>query len=221
MTEVDDKTAPPSIADFITAYTKKATLKAGVVTLAHSGDAVTITVISPYTKVVIRHQQTERKNLTYGGAFRLKSGTEVKTDITHDDNYYTLDDTTPSITITNDNEKTVKEGEDTVFYDFNHYVTLDQAWIGEKKVDVATVTPPEPPTDDKTPYDYTPWIIGLIVLVVAAALIYWFFLRGRTIGGHTFGAPKAVAAAPVTPAVVVVPTAAPAPAPAAPATEVK
>jgi len=65
------------------------------------------------------------------------------------------------------------------------------------------------------PFDFIPWIIGGIVILIIAAVVYWFFLRGRTIGGYTFGKP-APAPAPVqtAPSVVVVPTTAPAPAPA-------
>ena len=66
--------------------------------------------------------------------------------------------------------------------------------------------------NDKVGVDYTPYIIGIIILVVAAALIYWFFLRGRTVFGHTFGKPKVkAAAAPAVPAPAPVPPPAPAP----------
>jgi hypothetical protein len=64
--------------------------------------------------------------------------------------------------------------------------------------------------------DWTPYIIGAIILVVIAALVYWYFLRGRTVFGHRFGpAPKAPAQPPASaPAAVAPPASAPAPAPA-------
>ena len=69
-------------------------------------------------------------------------------------------------------------------------------------------------TDTEKKVDYTPYIIGIIILIVAAALVYWFFLRGRTVFGHTFGKPKIKAvAAPAAPAPAPVPPPAPTPAP--------
>ena len=70
------------------------------------------------------------------------------------------------------------------------------------------------PPDDTPPVDYTPYIIGVIILIVIAALVYWYFLRGRTVMGHHFG-PKAPARPPASaPAAVAPPAPAPAPAPA-------
>ena len=206
---------PPAVVtakidDFITAYTKKATLKDGIIVLAHSGDAVTLSLAKPYTKATFKLRQTERKNLTYGGAFRLKSGTEVKTDIPHSDNLYTLDASNPSKTITNDSEKTVKEGEDTVFYDFNYYITLESAFVPSVNVDgtpgpdvaadVAVVTPPEPPAD--SPSEFPWWIVGVgVTIAVIAVIVIYLWTRGRPPAMPSPG----VAAAPApTPSIMVV-----------------
>ena len=66
--------------------------------------------------------------------------------------------------------------------------------------------------------DWVPWVIGGIIIIVIAALVYWYFLRGRTVFGHKFG-PKAPARPPASAPAVAAPSApAPAPAP-APAVE--
>ena len=75
-----------------------------------------------------------------------------------------------------------------------------------------------PPGGD---YDWVPWVIGGIIIIVIAALVYWYFLRGRTVFGHKFG-PKAPARPPASAPAVAAPAApAPAPAPAPAAPEVK
>lgn len=219
MAEVVD-TPDVELKDFITGYFKKATYDTGTVTLAHSGDGVTITIKAPATKLVLRHRQEERVNERIIGPLGNDLQAPKKYEITHEDNLYTLDATEPSITIVNDNEKTTTQKNALgmtmeTFYDFNHYITIDS-------VEGAKIKPQLPPTDTGTSgaaFDPIPWIIGIIVLVVIAALVYWFFLRGRTVLGHTFGKPKAKAApvAPATPA----PAPAPAPATPAPAPEVK
>ena len=205
---------PVDIGDFTTGSTKAAAYADGVVILAHSGDGVTIGLKAPYTKLVIRHKQTERINkripdpLVFG--YR-----EEKSEPTHADNVYVLTSDvthtgglTPfaagetSKTITNNNEKTetktVGGAKEEWFYDFNHYVTLDEAWIGEHKCVLKAVKLPPPDDGDKKEAAFPWWIVGVGVtaaIIIVIAIYLW--KRGR-------------------PAAMPSPGAAPAPAPAAP-----
>ena len=207
---------PVDISDFTTGLTKAAAYADGVVILAHSGDGVTIGLKAPYTKLVIRHKQTERINkripdpLVFG--YR-----EEKSEPTHADNVYVLTSDvthtgglTPfaagetSKTITNNNEKTetktVGGAKEEWFYDFNHFITLESAFVTgadgkEQPANVQIVKPPEPPVDVPA---FPWWIVGVGVtaaIIIVIAIYLW--KRGR-------------------PAAMPSPGAAPAPAPAAP-----
>jgi hypothetical protein len=217
-----DATFDAKIDDFITGYSKQATLTNGVVILAHNGDAVTLTLAEPYTKATF-HKRTEERINRRRTTSMFGNYTESKETVAPKDEDLSLDSTTGAITIINNKERIEKDSTTytETFYDYNIFITLKEAYYtptnedgtagAETKAGVTVVTPPASSDAGAAGYDYTPWIIGIIVLVVAAALIYWFFLRGRTVFGHTFGAPKAkaVVAAPAAPA--------PAPASAAPA----
>ena len=204
---------PPAVVtakidDFITAYTKQATLKDGVVTLAHNGDAVTLTIKAPFTKATFRHKQTERINkripnpLTFG--YR-----EEKSEVPHEDNLYILDATTTAKTITNDNEKTetktVGGAKEEWFYDFNHFITLESAFVTgadgkEQPANVQIVKPPEPPVDVPA---FPWWIVGVGVtaaIIIVIAIYLW--KRGRPAAMPSPGA--APAAAPAAPNITVV-----------------
>jgi len=195
---------PPAVVtakidDFITAYAKQATLKDGIVVLAHSGDAVTLTIKAPYTKATFRHKQTERINRsTEAWVGGQASGKE---DVPHDDNLYTLDAATPSKTVVNDNEKTVTTDKyDKTFYDFNHYITLETAFVTgadgkEQSATVAVVKPPEPPVDVPA---FPWWIVGVgVTIAVIAVIVIYLWKRGRPVAMPSPGVAAAPAPAPV------------------------
>jgi hypothetical protein len=186
------------IADYITSSHHIDLLHKNYAAIGHNSDFITVAVTQkgadhlkvPLDKIVVR--------------FNFK---RTKDGVVKVDNNLDFDSRTAPVTVTNDEEKGGA--------DVNVYVSIVEVSIKEGQTVNPSGGQASVRTDgDKAGTDYTPYIIGIIILVVAAALIYWFFLRGKTVFGHTFGAPEAVAAAPATPAVVVVPTAAPAPAPA-------
>jgi hypothetical protein len=173
-----EKAALPSIGDFATGYTNRATYLNGVIVLAHSGDGVTLSLKAPYTKLVIRHRQTERINRSTTAI--IGGQPSGKEEVPHEDNLYTLDAANASKTIINTNEKTVTTDKyDVTFYDFNHYLTLDGAWTAAGKVDVAAATPPPPPKDEGKDGGGIPWmwIAVAVVAIIAVGLVIYAVTR--------------------------------------------
>ena len=194
------------IADFIIASNGLDKVMKNQVSLYHHGDFVTVAV----TQKAADHMKVELSRIVATFHFVTMVNYKVTKDVSWD----TQADARP-ITITNSEQAN----------NWDMVVAIEKITVRADEVvedGVVQTTPYESANpsggqinlDDRNnqpePFNATPWIIGLVVIVIAAALVYWFFLRGRTVFGHTFGAPKAKAVvAPATPA----PAPAPAPAP--------